>query len=160
MRVILRPMTEDVYQTYLQEHEEEYARDRVITDQESFELALRTTRAQHEAMLPQGLRTPGHYFFTVEDEEQNRVVGYLWFACRQPNSELFLYHILIKPASRRQGYGRLALQAVDEKAKELGCRAIWLNVMAHNQDAIAFYHANGYRSAAMHMSKHFEIDGR
>ena len=43
MGVVLRPMTEDTYRTYLPEHEEEYARDRMITDQESFEDALRTT---------------------------------------------------------------------------------------------------------------------
>src|SRR5271155_1487676 len=120
--------------TYLREHEEEYARDRMITDRESFEEALRTTRSQHEAMLPQGLRTPGHYFFTVEDEEEGREVGYVWFACRPPGVQLSLYHILIKQADRRRGYGRSVLSAIEERAKELGCQVVWLNVMGHNQE--------------------------
>jgi ribosomal protein S18 acetylase RimI-like enzyme len=152
MPVALRPMTPAVYQAYLQEHEEDYARDRMITDRQSFEQALQTTRAQHQATLPQGLQTPDHYFFTVEDEQ--RPVGYVWFSCRPSTGQLFLYHILIKAPERRRGYGRLALQAIERKAQELGCRAIWLNVMAHNPGAIDFYLANGYQTAAIHMSKH------
>jgi RimJ/RimL family protein N-acetyltransferase len=138
MNVVLRPMTEETHRTYLREHEEEYARDRMTTDRESFAEALRTTRDQHAALLPQGLSTPGHYFFTVEDESRGRQVGYVWFACRPPSQELFLYHIRINEAVRRQGYGQAALAAIDQKAKELGCRAVWLNVMAHNQGAIDF----------------------
>jgi hypothetical protein len=75
-------MTEDTYRTYLRDHEEEYARDRMITDLESFDEAMRTTRAQHEAQLPQGLSTPDRYFFLVEDESRSGTVGYLWFADR------------------------------------------------------------------------------
>ncbi len=155
MDVVLRPMTEDAYRSYLREHEEEYARDRMITDQESFEEALHTTRAQHEALLPDGLSTPGHQFFTVEDDRGGHV-GYVWFFVRPSSSELFLYHILIHPSERRKGYGQSALAAIDQKAKELGCRAVWLNVMAHNQGAIDFYLAQGYRIATVHMSKHLD----
>ena len=83
-------------------------------------------------------------------------MGYVWFACRPPAHELFLYHIRIKPAERRKGYGQAALAAIDQKAKELGCRAVWLNVFAHNQNAIDFYLSQGYRMAAIHMSKHWD----
>jgi ribosomal protein S18 acetylase RimI-like enzyme len=151
-------MTDDTYETYLREHEEEYARDRMITDRESFEDALRITRAQHAATLPRGLRTPDQYFFVIEDKSTARVVGYLWFAFRSKIRELYLNHILIKETDRRQGYGRSVLEALDGKAKELGCRAIWLNVMGHNQGAIDFYRAQGYRVGAVHMSKHRDPD--
>src|SRR5277367_4671861 len=113
-RVVLKPMTEETYQIYLRQHEEDYARDRMTTDRETFEEALRTTRAQHEAMLPQGVRTPGHYFFTVEDPDRGQLVGFLWFACRATDGTLSLYHILIQEAERRKGYGRLTLDAVAE----------------------------------------------
>jgi ribosomal protein S18 acetylase RimI-like enzyme len=153
MRIVLRPMTEETFRAYLREHEEEYAHDRMITDRESFEEALRTTRTQHEAMLPQGLRTPGHYFFTVHGEDQHKQVGYVWFACRPPSPQLSLYHILIKQADRRQGYGRSVLSVIEDRAKELGRQVVWLNVMGHNQGAIDFYRACGYRVATMHMNK-------
>jgi ribosomal protein S18 acetylase RimI-like enzyme len=151
-------MTEDTYQIYIREHEEEYARDRMITDRESYEHALQATRAQHAVMLPQGLKTPDQFFFLIKDEGSARVVGYLWFSFRRASRELYLCHILIKEAERRRGYGRSALEALDDKAKELGCRAIWLNVMAHNQGAIDFYRALGYGVGAMHMSKHYDPD--
>jgi ribosomal protein S18 acetylase RimI-like enzyme len=153
MPVILQPMTQETFHTYLREHQAEYARDRMITDHETFEAALQTTRTQHESMLPHGLQTPGHYFITIHDEHQNNQVGYVWFACHPSTRELSLYHILIKPADRRKGYGRSTLSAIEDKARELGRTVIWLNVMAHNQPAIDFYRACGYHVAAMHMNK-------
>jgi GNAT superfamily N-acetyltransferase len=113
MQVVLRPMIEEIYLAYLSQHEQAYARDRMITDRESLEDALRTTRAQHQALLPQGLLTPNNHFYTVEDETRNERVGSVWIAY------------------------------CPEKARELGCRAIWLNVMAHNQSGIDFYLAQG-----------------
>jgi ribosomal protein S18 acetylase RimI-like enzyme len=153
MRVVLQPMTEETFQIYLREHEDEYARDRMITDQESFEEALRVTQSQHEALLPQGLQTPGHYFFVVLDENQNKHVGYVWFACRPSSPQLSLYHILIKKADRRKGFGRSVLSMIEQRARQNGCQVVWLNVMGHNQGAIDFYHACGYRVAAMHLNK-------
>jgi predicted acetyltransferase len=110
-------MTEDAYQIYLREHEEEYARDRMITDRESFEDALQATRAQHAAMLPQGPKTPDQFFLVVADKGSDRMVGYLWFCFRCASRELYLCHILIKEAERRRGYGRSVLEALDDKAQ-------------------------------------------
>lgn len=151
MGIVLRAMTEGIFKSYMREHEEEYARDRMITDHESFEAALEMTRRQHEKMLPDGVRTSGHYFFAVHDEQTGKHVGYVWFASRPPT--LSLYHILIHPADRRRGYGRAVLQAVEQRARELSCEVIWLNVMGHNRQAVEFYEACGYRVAAMHMNK-------
>lgn len=152
MAITLRPMSEEIFSTYLREHEEEYARDRMITDGESFEEALKTTRAQHEALLPGGLGTPGHYFFIVNDGN-DRHVGYVWFFIASVKRELFLYHIFISQAERRKGYGRLVLSEIERKARESGCRVIWLNVMGHNRAARDFYAACGYSEAAVHMNK-------
>jgi GNAT superfamily N-acetyltransferase len=157
MHVVLQPMTDETFCVYLREHQEEYARDRMIVDGETFEEALRKTRAQHEAELPEGLRTPGHYLFTVWDEERDAEVGYVWFARRAASPDvLWLFHILINEAERRKGYGRLVLAAIEEKAKELGCRVVWLNVMGHNAGAMEFYRACGYRVGAVHMNKFLE----
>jgi GNAT superfamily N-acetyltransferase len=154
MRVALRPMNEETFRVYMREHEEGYARDRMIVDGETFDEAMRKTRAQHESELPEGMLTPGHYFFTVWDEERNGEVGYVWLARRTASPEvLWLFHILIKEAERRKGYGRLMLAAMEEKAKELGCRVVWLNVMGHNSGAMEFYRACGYRVGAVHMNK-------
>lgn len=48
MRVVLQPMTEEIFRTYMSGHQEEYARDRVISDGEILEGALRTVRTQQE----------------------------------------------------------------------------------------------------------------
>ena len=157
MRVALRKMTEEVYRIYMPEHEEEYARDREITDYETFGEALRVVREQHKALLTHGLKTPNHYFFTIEDEERNEGVGYLWFKHHPGSREVFLYHILIREPERRKGYAREALQLLDRKAKELGGSIIWLNVMAHNPAARELYLSQGYKVAAMHMNK--RLDG-
>jgi hypothetical protein len=46
MLVVLRRMTEETFRTYMREHEEEYVGERTISDQESFEEAMRNRRAR------------------------------------------------------------------------------------------------------------------
>jgi ribosomal protein S18 acetylase RimI-like enzyme len=146
-------MDDGAFRIYLQAHEQEYARDRMITDYQTLEEALATTRTQHTAMLPHGLQTPGHFFCTACDADRDIEVGTVWFACPESSVELFVYHIQVHPERRRQGYGRAILGAIEERAKELGRRVVWLNVMGHNHSAIDFYLACGYRIAAMHLNK-------
>jgi hypothetical protein len=86
-------MTEDAYQIYLREHEEEYPRARMITDQESSRMP----------MLPQGLETPDQFVFVVGGKGSGRMVGYVWFSLRRASRELYLCHILVRRPSVAEG---------------------------------------------------------
>ncbi len=52
--------------------------------------------------------------------------------------------LAVDPKYRRKGYGRLMMEAVEQRIKEKGCLRINLQVRAANKDVIEFYQAIGY----------------
>ena len=129
------------------------------TDYESYGDALKTTQEQHRSILSKGLSTPNHYFYIIETDQGGRgrkEVGQLWLSVKAECREAFLYHIIIHEPERRKGYGLLALALIEQRAKDLGCRILWLNIMAHNDAAKKLYLSGGYQVAAMHMNKLLE----
>jgi ribosomal protein S18 acetylase RimI-like enzyme len=150
--VSLRPMSDEVFAAYMESHIHEYAGDRMRTDFETREEAEQVTRKQISSTIPDGTRTKNHHFYVVTDEQSGESVGKVWLNV-QPDTRLaFLFHIIIHPEKRRLGYGRQTMQLVLQRARELGGRVFWLNVMGHNHEAIAFYKAIGFNTAAMHMN--------
>ncbi len=52
--------------------------------------------------------------------------------------------LAVDPKYQRRGYGRLIMEAVEERIKEKGCPRINLQVRSSNKDVIEFYQAIGY----------------
>jgi ribosomal protein S18 acetylase RimI-like enzyme len=52
--------------------------------------------------------------------------------------------LAVNPRYQRKGYGRLIMNAVEDRIKEKGCPRINLQVRAINKDVIEFYKAIGY----------------
>lgn len=73
--------------------------------------------------------------------------GYSTFAAR-PLINISDYYV--SPSSRGQGIGRLLLQAVEQKARELGCCRLTLEVQENNQRAQRVYSAAGFAQAMHH----------
>lgn len=147
-------MNDETFSQYMAKQQQEYAADRMRTDRETWEVALATTRRQHEALLPQGLRTPGHFFFSLRLEPAEQVIGSIWFAHRAESAEVYLYHLFINPDQRRQGFATEALDLLAEYAKGLGAKVIWLNVFRHNGGALSLYESNGFEIATYHLCRH------
>lgn len=79
----------------------------------------------------------------------------VWFATGEkaaPDSA-FLYNFEIYERYRRQGYGMQALQALEEKVRELGVSKILLHVFGHNLAARNLYEKMGYEITGIHMAK-------
>jgi ribosomal protein S18 acetylase RimI-like enzyme len=104
----------------------------------------------HAALFPDGRPLDGHHLFAIEDE-QGAAIGRLWYADRK--ADVFLYAIDLDEGARGRGYGREAMQAFEELARERGTASIWLNVFGGNEVARGLYRSLGYAEAAIHMSK-------
>jgi ribosomal protein S18 acetylase RimI-like enzyme len=52
--------------------------------------------------------------------------------------------LAVDPKYQRKGYGRLIMEAVEQRIKEKGCHRINLQVRATNKEVIEFYEAIGY----------------
>ena len=58
-------------------------------------------------------------------------------------TEMFLYELAVDEAARRQGIGRSLVEALAERARELGCYAMWVGVEPDNDAALRTYAAAG-----------------
>jgi ribosomal protein S18 acetylase RimI-like enzyme len=73
-------------------------------------------------------------------------VGLLTHHIREGELEVVTLHTTL----RRHGVGTLLLEAAAEKAREAGCRRMWLITTNDNEPAIAFYRHCGLNLAAVH----------
>lgn len=156
--VRLVPMNETEFQAYLDMSLPGYAQEHVAAGNWSAEGALERARQQVLHLLPEGLHTEGHSFYTIEDEEQAIPLGVLWVAVEERAGirRAFVYDIVIHEEYRRQGYGTQAFQAMEERVRELGVDTISLHVFGHNRPAREMYTKLGYVETGVMMSKCLE----
>lgn len=155
----LVPMSGDAFEAYLADAVPSYADEMVRTGNAHPDEALAASEEQFQGLLPDGLSTPGHYLYAVEDEELGASVGYLWFGIREPGGQRYaaLYDFAILEAYRRQGYATRALQALEAKVRALDLDEIRLHVFGHNHPARALYRKSGYVETNVTMAK--KLDG-
>ena len=67
----------------------------------------------------------------------------------RPNrgSEAEVLHVRVHPATRRQGVGRLLMDGLEARARDLGFRQVVLDTATNQPEAVAFYRALGYDDA-------------
>jgi GNAT superfamily N-acetyltransferase len=120
--VQLVPMTETEFQTFRESDVAEYAQEHVKAGRWRPEEALQLAEQEFTDLLPDGLTTPNHYLFSIEDEALGTKVGRLWFAVRdgERGPIAFVFNVVIFEEFRRRGYGTQAFQVLEEKVRELG----------------------------------------
>ena len=153
--VRLIPMTEEEFKRFLERELAEYAQENVKAGYWSESEALAKSRESHQRLLPEGLATPNHYLFNIQNAVTGDPVGVLWLfanvAAARPSG--FIYDLFIEEEFRRRGYARQAMLAVEDKARELGLASIGLHVFAHNTSAKPLYDQLGYQVRSYNMIK-------
>ena len=113
-----------------------------------FRRATKYSPAQLEALLGD----PTMEIFVFEDES-GAVLGHAFCQLQkvppthrllEPVRTLYIDDICVDAAARRQGVGSALCQHVKDRARELGCHNITLNVWACNPGAEAFYRKSGF----------------
>ncbi|HLV99259.1 MAG TPA: GNAT family N-acetyltransferase [Ktedonobacterales bacterium] len=149
--ITLEPMTDAEYQHFLEPAIAEYAQDHMRAGRWTAEEALEEARKEFIGLLPDGVKTPNHYLFTLVNEAQQNV-GMLWFAMRG-HGEAFVYDIRVDDAFQRRGYGSEAFLELERRARDLGATKIALHVFGSNRGAIAMYTKLGYEPTNILMAK-------
>ena len=71
----------------------------------------------------------------------------------------WINYLAVHPDHQRKGYGRLMMQAAEERIKAKGCPKINLQVRSSNQSVIQFYQRIGYKEDhVLSMGKRFTDD--
>jgi ribosomal protein S18 acetylase RimI-like enzyme len=149
---VIRPLREDEYDAFVGRGLAFYVNDMVAA---GVDRAVAQAKADRDLpqILPQGLATPDHSMYAIEDE--GRFAGYLWLCDRDSElgHSLFVYAIEIDEEFRGRGLGRAAMVFAEEEAKRLGIAKVALNVFGGNEVARRLYRSLGYQETAIHMEK-------
>lgn len=152
-RITLTPMTEPDFQAYIAKAIQGYAREKIQAGNWTQDEAPERLRNQLESLLPQGIQTPNNYFFSLRDENGEKV-GILWYASRPKQPGLaFIYDFEIYPPFRRRGFASQAIIALEQEAKSRGLKRIELHVFGHNTAARALYNKMGFVETNVMMTK-------
>jgi len=151
---VLIPMRRELFAQFTSEANEAYAQDNVLSGRWSHEDARAKAEAEFAQLLPQGMDTPDHLFYEVQDSAGTSV-GFVWFAVVGDDASRvgYVFNIRIHPSEQRKGHGRAALVALESIATEMHLPSIRLNVFGHNPGAQALYRSIGYEVASTSMRK-------
>ena len=81
--VTLVPMTEDDFQAYYDRAIAGYAQENIRSGRWSAEEGSEQAQREYEELLPEGLATPNHFLYTVQDTTTQVGVGMFWYAIQE-----------------------------------------------------------------------------
>jgi GNAT superfamily N-acetyltransferase len=149
---VVRPLRDDEYGAFVDRGMAFYVEDMVRAGVDR-DVAQAKADKDLPLLLPDGLATPGHSMFAVEDD--GRFAGYLWLCDRdgELGHSLFVYAVEIDEEFRGRGLGRAAMVFAEQEARRLGIAKVALNVFGGNEVARRLYLELGYTETAVHMEK-------
>ena len=147
-------LLESAYPDFVDAAVRSYASNNVVAGRWLEAEGLDLARSETERLLPQGIHTPGHQVFCIEDDESALHVGYLWMAShpRGSGKVAFIYQVMIHAEHRRKGHAKAAIMQASALAAEQGHQSIGLHVFAHNAPAVALYRSLGFEFISHNMS--------
>jgi ribosomal protein S18 acetylase RimI-like enzyme len=150
---VIRPLREDEYDVFVARGLAFYVEDMVRAGVDR-DVAQAKADKDFPLLLPEGLATPGHSMYAIDDE--GRFAGYLWLCDRdgELGHSLFVYAVEIDKEFRGRGLGRAAMAFAEEEARRLGIAKVALNVFGGNAVARGLYLSLDYQETAVHMEKH------
>jgi ribosomal protein S18 acetylase RimI-like enzyme len=151
--VRLVPMTQEQYVAYRATSDEAYAESIASSGSMPIEDAREKSREDFARLLPDGLGSEGHRFWTAYDADAE--VGMLWVHLR-PTSEgltAFGYDFAVREDLRRHGYGRAIMLEAEPVLRDLGVVSIGLNVFGDNLGAQSLYEQMGFETTSIQMRK-------
>ena len=155
----LVPMTEKEFEAFMIISMKDQSQGQVIAGEWKAEEAQGNIERLRSEFLPNGLATPNHYFFTIEEPTTSAKVGGLWYSVMEQAGErlVFVVDIQIYNEHRRQGYGSQAFMAMEDKVREMGITSIGLHVFKHNPSARDMYEKLGYSGTDESMLKKLDL---
>jgi len=148
-------MTEAAYAAYLPEAIQEYAQEKVKAGTWAEVEAVDRSTAEYGQLLPDGIQTKQHYLFSILDDAEQPPVGMIWFQVSEMTHgrTAFIFDFKIEAGHQGKGYGRQAMEVLEQVARRMNIKKIKLHVFAHNTRAIHLYETTGFLTTDLHMTK-------
>jgi GNAT superfamily N-acetyltransferase len=143
---VVRPLREREYPEWLAEEIAGYADDMAARVAGGREEAQTRAREAYAALLPDGLGTRGVAVRALEVAGERVGTVLVAFTARDLPDCGWVYHVLVDPAHRGHGYGRVLIRVAERECRVAGIRLLGLNVNTDNTVAQALYASLGYRT--------------
>jgi len=147
----LRPMTSSEYPAYCDYFIDDYSREIAENYGHSMDRARELANQDLLRSFPNGLETNDHELLCIESGL--KLVGYLWHSINENDKSTFIYDFFILPNCRNNGYGKLAIIALESQLKLMGIDQMKLRVAYQNQRALKLYQEVGFAISGYNMSK-------
>lgn len=153
--VSLQRMSGSEFPAFFEAASDSYAADNAASGRWSETDAPSLAREETRRLLPRAEKTPDHELFVIRDTVSSIAVGYVWYGSltRGTKKLAFLFQLYIHPQHRRQGFGRRALAAFEDEARNTGHDSLGLNVFVTNPGAVKLYESTGYLPISIGMRK-------
>ena len=153
--VELARMSEADFRRYMETAVEDYAQAHIKAGDCDPAEARTLAQADYDALLPQGISTPGQFLFCVRMPGEASPIGMVWFELRdrKGRKSAYIYDIQVEAAQRGKGYGAQVLGETERLAAEMGAERIGLNVMGWNHAARRLYEKSGFTITGIGMTK-------
>ncbi len=145
----LVPMSDDEVTAYRDGAVATYATSRQEAG-ESAELALKTSVASFDEMLPDGRPGTGQHLFHLRHEGE--VAGILWLCLRWP-TQAWVYDVEVDPDRRGRGLGAAAMVHAARWTRSRVVPWLGLNVFGPNAHARSLYERLGYVLEEEHLDR-------
>jgi GNAT superfamily N-acetyltransferase len=156
MDIRLRPLRDDELPRFIEASRADYV-DGLVAHARMPEAFARDKAAHDLAPYAGGSIPDGHSLYWIEGNGER--VGRLWFSER-PSARLgrlaWLYELEIDERFRGRGYGRRALELLEDEVGRRGITEIALNVWGGNETARSLYRSRGYFERAVEMAKELQ----
>ncbi|MCA1055838.1 GNAT family N-acetyltransferase [Rossellomorea aquimaris] len=149
--VTLQKMNAQEFQQYLEVAVAEYAKEKALAGNWEENESLQKAKEEFSRLLPDGEKSENNYLFTIVTGDGERA-GILWLA-KQSEEKAFIYDIKVDEDFQGKGYGKQAMKAIEDQAKEIGFNKIGLHVFGHNKIARSLYEKIGYTTTNVVMEK-------
>ncbi len=109
---------------------------------------------QSEKAITRQIKNEGFLYYLLKQGKE--YIGYMGVVPDEAGGELFLSKIYVKSGRRRKGYGKEAIEFVEDLAKQKKLNKIALTVNKNNTIAIEAYRKMGFKNAGSVIT---DIDG-
>lgn len=153
--IFFSPVSAITFQGFVDYFVADYAAEIVANYSLSEAEALVQAKQEIENSFPLAENTPGHRLLCImhADNATETHIGYLWYKVQPLQKSAFINEFYLFPSFRRQGFGRLALAALETLLTQEGIRQINLRVAGDNEHARHVYAASGFRVTGFNMNK-------
>jgi RimJ/RimL family protein N-acetyltransferase len=152
MHISFKELTPEEVQQYIEYQGPIYAENVSSNQGIPKEKALRDAEQTYK-LLSEENRKNGQYIGHIFCAEKKQNVGIIWYNIQAERDRVFIYHIYIEEAFRKQGYAYAALTLAEDAARREGVSRMALHVFAANEGAQRLYERLGYETASIVKTK-------